>query len=171
MAAKSTEAQQLTAQDFKKGAIDGVLIKTLKKWVDERGWLVELFRHDELEQEFQPTMSYASLSRPDVTRGPHEHVDQADLFAFIGPSNFKIVLWDNRPDSPTYKNKMVAFVGEDAPASVLVPKGVVHGYRNVGGKDGLVFNAPNRLFMGPGKGEPIDEIRHEDDPNSPFQMD
>jgi hypothetical protein len=29
---------------------------------------------------------------------------------------------------------------------------------------------PDRLFMGEGKAEPVDEIRHEDDPSSPFQI-
>ena len=157
--------------EFERGKIQDVEVKALRKFVDERGWLTEIFRHDELNEEFYPAMSYVSLSRPGVTRGPHEHVDQADLFVFIGPSNFKLVLWDNRKESPTYRNKMAMVVGEDAPTSVLVPKGVVHGYRNVGGKDGVVINCPNRLFMGENKKEEIDELRHEIDPDSPFLMD
>jgi dTDP-4-dehydrorhamnose 3,5-epimerase len=48
---------------------------------------------------------------------------------------------------------------------------VVHAYRNVGGEPGLVFNCPDRLYKGPGRKEPVDEIRHEDDPASPFQLD
>lgn len=157
--------------EFTRGAIEGVVVRPLRKFVDERGWLAETFRHDELAPEFQPAMSYVSLSRPGVTRGPHEHVDQADLFCFIGPSNFMVRLWDNRAKSPTYRNTMTLFAGEDAPSSVLIPAGIVHGYRNVGGRDGWVINCPNRLFMGEAKKEPIDELRHEDDPNSPFQMD
>jgi dTDP-4-dehydrorhamnose 3,5-epimerase len=155
---------------FNRGAIQDVVVKPLRKFVDERGWLCETYRHDGLEHEYHPAMSYISLSRPGVTRGPHEHEHQADLFVFLGPSNFKLVLWDNRPKSPSYANKMVMVIGEDAPTSVLVPKGVVHGYQNVGGKDGIVINSPNRLFMGVDKKEPIDEIRHEIDPNSPFLM-
>lgn len=158
------------AVTFTRGAIDGVIIKPMVKHVDERGWLAEVFRHDELEGEFHPVMSYLSLSRPGVRRGPHEHEHQADLFGFIGPSNFRITLWDNRPDSPTFRCKQSAVLGEDKPGSVLVPKGVVHAYENIGGRDGLVINCPNQLFMGPNRGEPIDEIRHEDDPNSPFQL-
>jgi dTDP-4-dehydrorhamnose 3,5-epimerase len=116
-------------------------------------------------------MSYLSLTRPGITRGPHEHVDQTDWFCFIGPSNFLLVLWDNRPKSPTYDRRMRMVLGEDDPAAVIVPPGVVHGYRNVGGKDGLVVNLPNRLFMGPKRAEPVDELRHEIDPGSPFDMD
>ena len=156
---------------FKKGKIVGVEIRPLKKYVDERGWLAELFREDDVEEEVRPVMSYISISRDGVTRGPHEHVDQADFFCFIGPSNFKVTLWDNRPQSATYQNKISCIAGEDAPSVVIVPAGVAHAYRNIGGKDGVVINCPNRLFMGPGRKEPIDEIRHEDDPQSPFVLD
>ena len=41
-------------------------------------------------------MTYVSQTLPGVTRGPHEHVDQTDGFAFMGPSDFKLVLWDTR---------------------------------------------------------------------------
>ncbi|HMF57697.1 MAG TPA: hypothetical protein VK619_15245, partial [Pyrinomonadaceae bacterium] len=122
-------------------------------------------------EEFYPTMSYISTTEPGVQRGPHEHVDQADFFCFIGPSCFKLRLWDNREDSETYYNVMTLSVGEDNPKSVLVPKGVVHAYRNVGQVPGVVINFPNRLYMGQSKREEIDEIRHEDDPDTIFKMD
>ncbi len=156
---------------FKRGAIQGVVVRDLRKFVDERGWLAELFRHDDLTEEFYPAMAYISLTQAGVTRGPHEHVDQADLFCFIGPSNFKLRMWDNRADSATLNHVMTLFVGEDNPKSVVVPKGVVHGYRNVGTQPGIVVNCPNRLFMGERKRDEIDEIRHEDEPDTIFRMD
>jgi dTDP-4-dehydrorhamnose 3,5-epimerase len=157
--------------EFKQGKIEDVLVRELRKYVDERGWLLEVFRQDELAAEFHPVMAYVSLALPGVTRGPHEHVDQADLFAFIGPSNFKIRLWDNRRQSPTYLHQMTLFAGEDSPRLVLVPRGVAHAYQNVGGKPGLVINCPNRLYAGAGRRESADEIRHEEQPDTPFRMD
>lgn len=159
------------AENFKRGEIRGVVVRDLRKYLDERGWLAELFRHDELSEEFYPQMAYISQSEPNVQRGPHEHVDQADLFCFIGPSNFMMRLWDNRPDSETYHNVMTLFIGQDNPKSVLVPKGVVHAYRNVGHGLGIVINCPNRLFMGAHRSQEVDEIRHEDDPNTIFRID
>lgn len=156
--------------DFKKGPIEGVVIRPAKKYIDERGWLVETFRHDELEEKYHPVMSYTSLTLPGVPRGPHEHVDQSDLFLFIGPGNFKIWLWDNRKDSSTYWNRQMVFGGQDGPLSVLVPPGVVHAYKNVSDHASVVQNYPNQLFMGKGKKYPIDEIRHEDDPDTVFQL-
>ena len=156
---------------FKKGKIDGVLVREIVKYVDDRGWLAEVFREDEVAHENLPVMGYISMTQPDVARGPHEHVEQTDSFGFIGPSNFKIYLWDNRKGSPTFMTKQVVFAGEDSPKSVMIPPGVVHAYRNIGGKKGMVVNFPNRLFAGTGKKEKVDEIRHEDDPNTVYRLD
>ena len=156
---------------FTEGNIQDVVVRDLQKFNDSRGWLSELFRQDELTAEFFPAMAYTSSTKAGVTRGPHEHVDQADLFCFLGPSNFKIRMWDNRADSPTYRNMMTLTAGADNPKSVIIPKGVVHAYRNVGEIDGIVINCPNRLYMGPERREEVDEIRHEDDPNTIFRID
>lgn len=155
---------------FESGEIEGVMVRGLRKFPDDRGWLAELFRHDNLEAEFHPRMAYISVTEPGVQRGPHEHVDQADYFCFIGPSNFQLRMWDNREGSSTYRRVMTLVVGEDNAQAVLVPKGVVHAYRNVGAQPGVVINCPNRLYKGEGYREEIDEIRHEDDPDTIYRM-
>lgn len=148
--------------------INDVIIKPLLIRQDHRGWLCELFRNDELIEHHWPVMAYSSLTQPDTVRGPHEHKYQSDYFCFIGPSDFQLYLWDNRPDSSTYKTHVTLIVGESNPTSVIVPPGVVHGYRNVGSSAGLVFNAANQLYKGVDKQQEVDEIRHESDSNSQF---
>ena len=156
---------------FREGEIKGVVVRELKKFFDTRGWLTELFRADDMDEEFMPAMSYISSTNPGITRGPHEHWDQADYFCFIGPSNFKLRLWDNRKDSETFGCVMTMVLGQDKPAAVLIPAGVVHGYQNVGDVDGIVINCPNRLYGGRGRKDEVDEIRHESDGESIFKMD
>jgi len=157
--------------EFTDGEIKDVVTYPLKKFRDDRGWLAELFRHDEIAEEFYPAMAYISVTEPNTQRGPHEHVDQADLFCFIGTGNFKLRMWDNRENSPTFRNMTTLIVGEDNPMAVIVPKGVVHAYKNESENEkGVVINCPNRLYMGEGKKEEIDEIRHEDDPDTSFRM-
>ena len=155
---------------FREGPIDGIIWKPLAFFKDQRGWLCELYRHDDLAETFHPVMCYISMTETGVARGPHEHVDQADYFAFIGPSNFKVYLWDSRPSSPTFGNREVRVVGQDAPFSLIVPAGVVHAYQNVGLVQGIVFNAPNRLYKGWDKKEAVDEIRHEESTGSIYRM-
>jgi dTDP-4-dehydrorhamnose 3,5-epimerase len=156
---------------FIDGEIDKVLMQPLSVFKDSRGWLVELFRQDDLVQDRWPVMTYVSQTLPGVTRGPHEHVDQTDGFAFMGPSDFKLFLWDTRLDSPTEGRRTVVLVGESNPIAVWIPPGVVHAYRNVGTVPGLVFNSPNRLYAGHGKKELVDEIRHEEAEPGRFPMD
>ena len=156
---------------FKKGAIHDVTVRPLPKFIDERGWLAELFREDETDREIMPVMAYVSMTLPGIARGPHEHVEQTDWFCFIGPSNFKVYLWDTRKDSPSFGVRQVVYAGADSPRMVIVPPGVVHAYRNIGIESGIVFNAPNRLYAGAGKKSPVDEIRHEDIAGSPFSLD
>lgn len=156
---------------FKEGLIEGVETRQLRRYADERGWLMELYRTDEVAGVYHPAMTYVSMTRPGIARGPHEHIDQADYFCFAGPSDFKVYLWDNRVESPTYRNMMTLVGGESDPLVVIVPKRVVHAYKNVGEVEGLVINCPNRLFKGEGKKEPVDEVRHESDPSSPYRLD
>ena len=145
--------------------MEGLEIKELPVYKDQRGWLSEIFRDDETL--YRPAMSYLSMTRPGLLRGPHEHRDQTDYFCFVG--QFRLYVWDNRKDSPTYLEKKVVDTN-DIPTVAIVPAGVVHAYKNTGSSDGLVINMPDRLFMGEGKAEPVDEIRHEDDPSSPFRI-
>ncbi len=146
----------------------GVEVRTLSKYEDARGYLLELFREDELPDGFRPVMAYLSVTLPGVSRGPHEHQGQTDGFAFVDGA-YELRLWENRPHHPPAE--VVLRVGEANPVLILVPPGVVHGYRNVGDRPAYVVNAPNRLYAGEGKREPVDENRHESDSASRVRMD
>ena len=161
----------MTNEEFKTGKIHDVVVRPLNKYIDERGWLAELFREDEIEVALMPVMAYISMTHPGIARGPHEHAEQTDCFFFIGPSNFKVYLWDTRPGSTTRGVKQVILAGVDSPLMTIVPPGVIHAYKNIGTEKGIVFNAPNRLYAGKGKKSPVDEIRHEDLAGSPFHLD
>lgn len=146
--------------------LPGTLVRHLRRHEDPRGWLSELFRDDELPQGFKPAMGYISVTKPGVQRGPHEHQQQTDGFAFLS-GRFQLILWENREGREFRKVEIE--VGEDNPVFITVPPGVVHAYRNVGSSDAFVLNFPDKLYAGWGRREEVDEIRHEDDPESPFK--
>ncbi len=148
------------------GYMEGVIIKELSQFNDERGWLVEIFREDEFD--FKPLMSYISMTKPGVSRGPHEHLHQSDFFCFFG--NFRLYLWDNRKGSSTYQQQ-ITLETNGKPHIAIVPPHVVHGYKNIGTIEALVLNMPDSLYRGKGKMQPVDEIRYEGDPSAPFRMD
>lgn len=152
--------------------IEGVIIKKLNKNEDARGWLVEIYRQDDSErsEDYSPQMGYVSITKPGAVRGPHEHKAQSDFFVFLGPGKFRLFLWDNRDASGTYKEYMEIEGGEYRQISVLIPPGVVHGYKCVSDKDAWCINLPDKLYAGAGKKGGIDEIRWEKDPESPFKI-
>ncbi len=156
---------------FTDGTLEGVSFRPIKSYTDARGSLKELYREDELSAELHPAMAYVSETAPGMTRGPREHVDQTNYFVFFGPGEFTLYLWDTRIHSSTWGNRMKIVLGRSNQQSVVVPPGVVHAYKNTGDEPGLVFNAPNRLYAGEGKREPVDVFRHEDRNHSPYQLD
>jgi dTDP-4-dehydrorhamnose 3,5-epimerase len=158
------EQPAVTSQnvDVRDGPIEGVVVRPLRRFDDARGWLIELYREDELEPALHPVMAYVSQTLPGVVRGPHEHREQTDCFAIVGPGDFRVFLWDRRRDSSTFGHRQVLVAGESNRLLMTVPPGVVHAYKNISQVPGLVFNGPNRLYRGRGKTEPVDEIRYEE---------
>jgi dTDP-4-dehydrorhamnose 3,5-epimerase len=149
--------------------IDGVIITKLNVLKDERGWLAEIYRSDEID--LIPAMAYVSYTKVGVKRGPHEHVMQSDIFILVGPGDFELSLWDNRKESNTFGKHMKFVVGESNCARVIVPPGVVHGYKSISENGAWAINLPDKLFAGKNHSEEVDEIRHETDPTTKFKID
>jgi len=153
--------------DWKDGTIHGVEVTELTVNEDDRGHLIELYRTDEINP--RCTMGYFSATKPGVVRGPHEHEYQTDVFVFF--AGFEVFLWDNRKEAETFGVRQKICVTDGA-VRVIVPPGVVHGYKCVITEDrvGVSMNFPDRLYAGWGKDKPVDEIRHEQDPFSPYTL-
>ncbi|PKM91518.1 dTDP-4-dehydrorhamnose 3,5-epimerase [Candidatus Falkowbacteria bacterium HGW-Falkowbacteria-1] len=148
--------------------IKDLIIKELNKYEDDRGWLSEIYRSDELS--YKAEMAYISVTKPGVIRGPHEHKYQSDCFVFVGPGVFELYLWDRRENSITNGEHLKIEVGENNPRLVIVPPGVVHGYKCISQNNAYCLNFPDKLYRGKGKNEEIDEIRWEEDESSPYKI-
>ena len=55
-------------ESFRDGEIEGVVVCKLTKAQDSRGWLAELFRKDDVSEEFFPVMAYISSTNPEIGR-------------------------------------------------------------------------------------------------------
>ena len=148
--------------------IEGVIIDKIHQHSDNRGWLKEIYRSD--EDNIKPRMCYVSHTNFNEIRGPHEHVAQYDFFIFVGPGDFELYIWDNRENSSTYNEHEVIVVGESNNVNVIVPPGVVHGYKSISKGGSFSINLPDKLYGGVDRKEKIDEIRHENDANSKFRI-
>lgn len=121
--------------------IEGVVITPLKKIPDERGMIMHMLRStDPHFEEFGEV--YFATAYPGVIKGWHEHTEQVQNYAVI-VGMIKLVLFDNRPESKTYKQLMELFIGEDNYQLVRIPTGVINGWKNIGLETAIVANCAN----------------------------
>lgn len=124
--------------------INGVKTKQLKPIPDERGKVMEIFRSDDsLFIKFGQV--YMTTAYPDVVKGWHYHKKQTDSMAAI-KGMMKLVLYDNRKDSPTYKEINEFFIGEHNPLLVQIPNLVVHGFKCISETEAIVINCPTEAY-------------------------
>jgi dTDP-4-dehydrorhamnose 3,5-epimerase len=164
------EVEPVTRGGGQIAGLPGVVMDAAPVYRDVRGSLLELYRDDEIPRGFAPVMACCSWTLPGISRGPHEHVAQDDYFTFAGPSDFLVALWDARPGASGATRGWRLKLGENFPTRLYIPHGVVHGYRNIGRAAGLVVTVVNQLYRGERRQQLADEVRHEHDPNSPYQF-
>lgn len=121
-----------TASENKLSLIEGVAIKQLVKHKDERGYFEELIR---LPDQFF-TEGFGQLSRSfmfaGVIKAWHIHKTQVDWW-FVSKGDLKVVLYDMRPQSKTYKRLNEFLMGENSQEIILrIPAGVAHGCKVLG---------------------------------------
>ena len=124
--------------------IDGVVVKPLKVIPDERGYLMEMLRADDpFFEKFGQV--YVSVAYPGVVKGWHYHRVQVDHFVIVS-GMMKVVLYDQRDDSPTKGMINEFFMGERNPILVRIPNMVVHGMKAIGEKPGVLVNCPSEVY-------------------------
>ncbi len=124
--------------------IDGVRVKPLTVHCDERGRLMEILRNDDdLFEAFGQV--YLTTAYPGVVKAWHYHHHQTDHFAALR-GMVKVVLYDARESSPTYKMVNEFFAGDHNRILIKVPPLIYHGYKCVGEQESLMINIPTRVY-------------------------
>jgi len=101
--------------------IDGLLRLPLRRFEDERGWLMELRRESLLPKVTRQTN--VSRSRRGVIRGLHYHErGQDDLFVCVEGTARVVVL--DRTTGETFSED----IGDDNPTAIYVPGRHAHGF-------------------------------------------
>ncbi|KPK42627.1 MAG: dTDP-4-dehydrorhamnose 3,5-epimerase [Omnitrophica WOR_2 bacterium SM23_29] len=133
--------------------IEGVIIIPLKKICDERGMIMHMLKCTDPHFEKFGEI-YFSTAYPGAVKGWHEHTKQVQFYAVIN-GMIKLILYDNRSNSSTYKELMELFIGEDNYQLVRIPTGVINGYKTIGAKTAIVANCATLPH------EPDEMIRYE----------
>ena len=124
--------------------IKGVKVKKLRVIPDERGRLMEIFRGDDsFFTKFGQV--YLTTTYPGVVKAWHFHKKQDDNVAVV-KGMAKIVLYDARKKSSTYKGINEFFVGEHNPCLIHIPRGVYHGFKCISEEEVLIINVPTETY-------------------------
>ena len=124
--------------------IDGVVVKELRLIPDERGYLMEMIRKDDAHFT-QFGQCYISAVYHGVVKGWHFHKQQVDNVVCVS-GMIKLVIYDNRADSPTRGVVNEFYMGDQKRILVQIPKGVYHGWKGVSEGMALVFNCPDQVY-------------------------
>ena len=117
-------------------SIVGVEIKDLKTHADQRGFFREVIRSNDpfFSGEKFGQWSHSRMER-NVVKAWHYHHRQIDWW-YCAIGQMETVLFDNREESSSYKQKMVFRMGDSARygdetlcACVKIPPGVLHGLK------------------------------------------
>ena len=119
--------------------IAGVTVRPLRRIPDERGMVMHMLRVDDPHFERFGEI-YFSMVYPGVVKGWHIHSRMTLNYAVVS-GMIKLVLYDDRADSPTRAELMELFIGDQNYALVTVPPFVWNGFKGVGTAPAIVANA------------------------------
>jgi len=127
-----------------KKLIEGVTTKILKVIPDERGRLMEILRAD--EKEFTKFgQVYITTAYPEVIKAWHLHKLQDDNMTVL-KGTAKIVLYDDRENSPTKGAINEFFVGDHNHILIQIPKLVWHGFKCISSEETMMVNIVTECY-------------------------
>ena len=123
----------------------GLKIRPLPSHLDERGSVCELF-DPRWQWHAEPMVfSYFFTIRPGVVKGWNLHREHEDRYAIV-KGDLELVLFDPRPESPTYGEVCKVVLSDQQRCLVNVPRNVWHADHNLGSTDVLVVNFPTTPY-------------------------
>ena len=118
--------------------IEGVQIRPLKRISDERGKIMHMLRCDDPWFEKFGEI-YFSAVYPGVIKGWHLHRRMTLNYAVVA-GMIKLVLYDDREGSPTRREVVELFAGEDNYTLITIPPGIWNGFKGIGVTPAIVAN-------------------------------
>ncbi len=125
--------------------IEGVQVREVRHVPKGHGYLTEIFRRDwglddaPVDQVFQVWFGPGEIS------AWHAHRCTLDRL-FVNHGLIRIVLYDARSKSSSFRRLNVLCFGTPRPALVTVPPGVWHGLQNLSGEASALVNLVDRAY-------------------------
>jgi dTDP-4-dehydrorhamnose 3,5-epimerase len=125
--------------------IDGVQIQYATTQTDDRGTLCEILDPTRCIHPAPLVYVYQFTIRPGKVKGWHVHRLHDDRI-FISKGTIRVVLYDTRPESPTYQMVNEIYRSEHHRSLMVIPAHVFHAHQNMGTEDALLVSMPTRAY-------------------------
>lgn len=123
----------------------GVTFRESPTHIDSRGTVCELFDPRWGWHKDPLVFSYLFTIRPGMVKGWGLHKEHEDrYFTLFG--EMEIVMYDDRPDSPTRGLVATVVLSEYRRRLMNIPPGIWHANHNIGTKDAIVINFPTKPY-------------------------
>ena len=113
-------------------------LKNLETHADPRGWLVEMLKRNEVDQDIKQIHVVAIA--PGAARGNHYHQNRVEWFLAVG-GEVEVHLEDIK----TKEKKIIKFVSDSAQRLTINP-GIAHKFVNAGRREAYLIAAQNDIF-------------------------
>lgn len=123
--------------------LDGIIIKPLKRFTDERGFFTEIMRKDWKDLFGNDSVAQANLSRtfPGIIRAWHRHLKgQTDYFIVL-KGTIKICAFDEKTEE---LNEIIS--SSQNLQAVRMPGHYWHGFKAVGNEPAMLLYFTTRLY-------------------------
>ena len=134
---------------FIKSKIPEVVIVEPKVFQDERGYFVETFRKDKLDEFLGYSVNFCqdneSKSTYGVLRGLHYQLEpyaQSKLVRVVKGEILDIAV-DIRKDSPTFRQYVGVILNEENKKQLFIPKGFAHGFVTLSNEAIVMYKVDN----------------------------
>jgi dTDP-4-dehydrorhamnose 3,5-epimerase len=138
--------------------IDGVKVVPLRRIPDERGTVMHMLRSTD-PHFTQFGEIYFSTVYKDVVKGWHRHQQMTLNYACVS-GRIKLVMYDDRPASPTRGAIAEVFLGPDEYALVVIPPGIWNGFKGMTEPHAIVANCATHPHD-PAASERLDPFENE----------
>lgn len=128
--------------------IAGVRLAALSIFPDDRGCFLEIQRLGRgLAAEFPAATSQvsAAFNYPETIKAFHYHLHQTDCWTPV-KGMMQVALADLRRGSSTFGLRNTLYVGLLRPWQILIPPGVAHGYKVIGGQEAVLVYMTDRFY-------------------------
>jgi dTDP-4-dehydrorhamnose 3,5-epimerase len=128
--------------------IAGVKVQPFPIYPDDRGCFLEIQRIGKgLAAAFPPqtTQISAAQNYPGIVKAFHYHLLQHDCWCPVA-GMLQVALVDLRVGSPSYGARNTLYVGTLRPWQILIPPGVGHGYKVIGGAPAMLVYLTDQFY-------------------------